>query len=34
MSGALHGVKSVEIAPIGPGPWCATMLSDAGAERP
>jgi alpha-methylacyl-CoA racemase len=32
MSGPLEGVKVVEIASIGPGPWCAMMLSDMGAE--
>ncbi|MBV9922128.1 MAG: CoA transferase [Pseudonocardia sp.] len=32
MSGPLDGVKVVEIASIGPGPWCAMMLSDMGAE--
>jgi alpha-methylacyl-CoA racemase len=30
--GPLQGVKVVEIASIGPGPWCAMMLSDMGAE--
>jgi alpha-methylacyl-CoA racemase len=30
--GPLEGVKVVEIASIGPGPWCAMMLSDMGAE--
>jgi alpha-methylacyl-CoA racemase len=32
MGGPLTGVKVVEIASIGPGPWCAMMLSDMGAE--
>ncbi|GEM31270.1 CoA transferase [Nocardia neocaledoniensis NBRC 108232] len=32
MSGPLAGVKVVEVASIGPGPWCAMMLSDMGAE--
>ena len=30
--GPLKGVKVVEIASIGPGPFCAMMLSDMGAE--
>lgn len=30
--GALAGVKIVEIAGIGPGPFCAMMLADLGAE--
>ena len=30
--GPLHGIKIVEIAGIGPGPFCAMMLSDLGAE--
>jgi alpha-methylacyl-CoA racemase len=30
--GPLSGVKVVEIASIGPGPFCAMMLSDLGAE--
>jgi len=30
--GPLAGVKVVEIAGIGPGPFCAMMLSDMGAE--
>jgi alpha-methylacyl-CoA racemase len=32
VSGPLDGVKVVEIASIGPGPWCAMMLADMGAE--
>jgi len=32
MGGPLHGVKVIEIAGIGPGPFCAMMLSDMGAE--
>ena len=32
MAGPLAGVKVVEIGSIGPGPWCAMMLSDMGAE--
>ncbi len=30
--GPLTGIKVIEIAGIGPGPWCAMMLSDMGAE--
>ncbi|MDZ7678196.1 MAG: CaiB/BaiF CoA-transferase family protein [Acidimicrobiales bacterium] len=30
--GPLSGVKIVEVAGIGPGPFCAMMLSDMGAE--
>ena len=30
--GPLSGVKVIEIAGIGPGPFCAMMLSDMGAE--
>lgn len=32
MSGPLTGVKIVEIAGIGPGPFCGMMLADHGAE--
>jgi alpha-methylacyl-CoA racemase len=32
MSGPLTGVRVVEIAGIGPGPFCAMMLADMGAE--
>jgi alpha-methylacyl-CoA racemase len=32
LSGPLSGVKVVEIAGIGPGPFCALMLADMGAE--
>lgn len=32
MSGPLAGVRVVEIAGIGPGPFCAMMLADMGAE--
>lgn len=32
MSGPLSGVKMVEFAGIGPGPFCAMMLADLGAE--
>lgn len=30
--GPLNGIKIIEIAGIGPGPFCAMMLSDLGAE--
>ena len=30
--GPLHGIKVIEIAGIGPGPFCAMMLADMGAE--
>lgn len=30
--GPLNGIKIIEIASIGPGPFCAMMLSDLGAE--
>jgi alpha-methylacyl-CoA racemase len=32
MAGPLSGVRIVEIAGIGPGPFCAMMLADLGAE--
>jgi alpha-methylacyl-CoA racemase len=32
MSGPLQGIKVVEMAGIGPGPFCAMMLADMGAE--
>ncbi len=32
MSGPLEGLRIVEIAGIGPGPFCAMMLADAGAD--
>ena len=32
MSGPLSGVKVVEIAGIGPGPFAAMMLADMGAD--
>jgi alpha-methylacyl-CoA racemase len=32
MSGPLHGVKVIEMVGIGPGPFCAMMLADMGAE--
>ena len=31
-SGPLAGVRVVEIAGLGPGPFCAMMLADMGAE--
>ena len=30
--GPLHGVKVIELAGIGPAPFCAMMLADMGAE--
>ncbi len=32
MPGPLHGVRVVEMGGIGPGPFCAMMLADMGAE--
>ncbi len=32
MAGPLSGIKVVEIAGIGPGPFCAMMLADLGAD--
>ncbi len=32
MNGPLHGFKILEIASIGPGPFCAMMFADQGAE--
>jgi alpha-methylacyl-CoA racemase len=32
MAGPLEGIRIVEIAGIGPGPFCAMMLADQGAE--
>lgn len=32
MPGALHGIRIIEFAGIGPGPFCAMMLADHGAE--
>jgi alpha-methylacyl-CoA racemase len=32
MTGPLHGVKIIELAGIGPGPFCAMMLADMGAD--
>ena len=32
MAGALNGIRVIEFAGIGPGPFCAMMLADHGAE--
>lgn len=32
MAGPLHGIRIVEFAGIGPGPFCGMMLADHGAE--
>lgn len=32
MSGPLHGIRIIELAGIGPGPFCGMMLADMGAE--
>src|SRR5262252_4572474 len=32
MPGPLHGIRVVEFVGIGPGPFCAMMLSDMGAD--
>ncbi|HCT78622.1 MAG TPA: carnitine dehydratase [Micromonosporaceae bacterium] len=32
MTGPLHGLKVVELAGIGPGPFCAMFLADLGAD--
>ena len=32
MSGPLSGVRVIEVASIGPGPFCAMMLADMGAD--
>ena len=32
MPGPLHGLRVLEIAGIGPGPFCCTLLADLGAE--
>jgi len=32
MSGPLTGLKVIEMAGIDPGPFCAMMLADMGAE--
>ncbi|ALJ19293.1 CaiB/BaiF CoA transferase family protein [Microbacterium sp. No. 7] len=31
-TGPLNGLRVIEVGAIGPGPWCAMMLSDMGAE--
>ena len=30
--GPLHGVRIIELAGIGPGPFCGMVLADLGAE--
>ena len=30
--GPLHGFRIIELAGIGPGPFCGMMLADMGAE--
>ena len=30
--GPLHGLKVIELASIGPGPMCAMLLADLGAD--
>src|SRR4051794_28802281 len=32
MSGPLHGIKVVELASLGPGPFAAMLLADLGAD--
>ena len=32
MSGPLSGMKVLEVAGIGPGPFCGMMLADLGAD--
>ena len=32
MSGPLQGIRVLEMAGIGPGPFCGMMLADMGAE--
>jgi alpha-methylacyl-CoA racemase len=32
MPGPLHGLRIIEVAGIGPGPFCAMMLADMGAD--
>ncbi|MFF0494021.1 CaiB/BaiF CoA transferase family protein [Nocardia sp. NPDC004068] len=31
-AGPLHGLRIIELAGLGPGPWCGMLLSDLGAE--
>ena len=33
MAGPLDGIKIVELAGIGPGPFCAMVLADRGCGR-
>jgi crotonobetainyl-CoA:carnitine CoA-transferase CaiB-like acyl-CoA transferase len=32
MSGPLAGLRAIELASIGPGPMCAMLLADQGAD--
>ncbi len=32
MAGPLHGIRVIEMAGLGPGPFCGMMLADMGAE--
>src|SRR5215212_8942111 len=32
MPGPLHGLRVVELAAIGPGPYCGMLLADVGAD--
>ena len=32
MAGPLQGLKVIEMAGLGPGPFCAMLLADMGAE--
>ena len=32
MSGPLSGIKVIELAGIGPGPFCGMLLADMGAD--
>ena len=32
MAGPLNGIRIIELAGIGPGPFCGMMLADMGAE--